>query len=83
MAKKRKLKFDLDINLYGPLGNVFCVMGMWERAAWDNGWTKEQTDEVLKEAKRGNYAYVIQTLNKYLIEEMVLPKSQGEPEVYK
>lgn len=77
-----KTKFELELNLYGPQGNAFAVMGFWQAAAWDSGWTKEETDKVLNEGMTGNYAYLIQTINEWLVEPLEIPPGNNPPEKF-
>ena len=45
----------VTIELVGLDGNAFSVMSAWSRAARKQGWTKEEIDTVLGEAKSGDY----------------------------
>lgn len=43
------------LNLVGLDGNAFALMGAWQRQARKEGWSKEEIDEVLNDARSGDY----------------------------
>lgn len=55
----------VQLNLVGLNGNAFFIMGAFSHAAKNQGWTKDQVDVVLEEAKSGNYDHLLQTIMKY------------------
>ena len=58
-TKKVKLK------LVGLDGNAFSLLGAFVYAARKQGWTKDEIDPVLAEAKSGDYNNLLATLVKY------------------
>ena len=58
MSTKTKVKLEL----VGLDGNAFSLMAHFRRAALRQGWTKEDVDDVLKEAKSGDYDHLLCTL---------------------
>ena len=55
--------FDLDgIDLNGPQGNAYVLMGLWAEAAQAAGWSEEEQAFVLKEATSKDYNHLLQTL---------------------
>ena len=52
----------VKVQLVGIDGNAFAVMGIWSRAARQQGWTKEEIDKVLKEAMSGDYDHLLATI---------------------
>lgn len=55
--KKIKLK------LVGLDGNAFVLLAAFQRQAEKEGWTQEDIDEVLTEAKSGDYAHLTTVLS--------------------
>jgi hypothetical protein len=53
------------VKLTGQDGNCFMILGLCQRAAREAGWTKEQIDAFLNEAKSGDYGHLFQTAMKY------------------
>ncbi len=53
-----KVKMTLD----GVDGNVFAVLGTFQRHARRQGWTKEQIEAVLHEAESDDYDHAIATI---------------------
>ena len=46
-------------------GNAFSIMGRFSRAARREGWTKEEIEAVLTEARSGNYDHLLQIMIKH------------------
>ena len=60
-SQKKKVK----MTLIGLDGNAFCLMGAFSRNARRQGWKQPEIDKVLEEAKAGDYAHLVTTLNGY------------------
>lgn len=56
MAKK------INLDLVGLDGNAFSLMGAFQRQARREGWTQDEIDAVLTEAKSGDYDHLLFTL---------------------
>lgn len=41
-----------------PAANAFAILGHWQRLARIAGWTKEQVDATLADAKSGDYIHL-------------------------
>lgn len=52
----------IDLELEGLDGNVFSLMGAFQKQAQREDWTAEEIKEVLDEAKSGDYDHLLQTL---------------------
>ena len=57
----------------GTNGNAFAVMGGFSQHARRQGWTKEEIDAVLNEARSGNYDHLLATIINHC--------DFGEPEI--
>ena len=55
---EKKIKLDL----VGLDDNAFSLMGAFSRQARREHWTKEEIDEVINEAKSGDYDHLLCTL---------------------
>ena len=53
-------------SLVGIDGNAFSLMGYFTRQARRAGWSQAQIDVVITEARSGDYAHLITTLDSYL-----------------
>lgn len=51
--------------LVGVNGNAFAIMGHFQREARRAGWTKEEIDLVLTEAKSSDYDHLLSTIMEY------------------
>jgi hypothetical protein len=59
---KRVIEKTVDLELSGVNGNAFMIMGVFQRQARKEGWTKDEIDTVLVEAKSGDYDHLLQTI---------------------
>ena len=50
------------MQLVGIDGNAFVVMGAFSRNARQQGWTKDEIQAVLDEAKSGDYDHLLATI---------------------
>ena len=55
-------KKTIVLNLVGLDGNAFSIMGAFSKQARKEGWTKEEIDAVLTEAKAGDYSHLLATI---------------------
>jgi hypothetical protein len=62
---KRVIDKTVDLNLVGVNGNAFMIMGVFQRQARREGWTQDEIDKVLKEAKSGDYNYLLATIENH------------------
>lgn len=52
----------LDLSLVD--GNAFAIMGVWKQQARREGWTKEQIDHVIDDAKSSTYNHLVRTIQR-------------------
>lgn len=50
------------LNLVGLDGNAFVIMGAFSRQAKREGWSQDEIDAVLNEAKSGDYDHLLATI---------------------
>lgn len=62
---KKVIEKTVNLNLIGVNGNAFMIMGVFQRQAKREGWTQEQIDAVLKEAKSGDYNHLLATIENH------------------
>ena len=53
------------LKLIGQDKNAFVILGLAQRAAKKDGWTKEAIDKFLEEAKSGDHDHLLSTCSKY------------------
>jgi hypothetical protein len=58
MENKKKLTLEL----VGVDGNAFSIMGAFRRQALREGWTEEEIERVLTEAKSKDYDHLLNTI---------------------
>lgn len=59
---KRVIEKTVHLELDGVNGNAFMIMGVWRRQAVKEGWSKDEIDAVLDEAKSGDYEHLLTTI---------------------
>lgn len=52
----------VKLQLVGLDGNAFYLLGSFQRAARQQGWTKNEIDCVMQVAKAGDYNHLLRTL---------------------
>lgn len=62
---ENKLGKTINLELVGIDGNAFALMGAFRRQAQREGWTSEEIETVLEEAKSGDYNHLLATIMEY------------------
>lgn len=52
----------VNLNLVGINGNAFSILGAFQKQARKEGWTQEEINLVLDEAKSSDYDHLIRTI---------------------
>ena len=80
--RKELDKRPIEIDLNGPQGNAFVLLGLADRLGKKiYGWDK--TEEILEEMKLSTYELLILTFDKYFGEVVTLYRDGGEPTKWK
>ncbi len=56
---------SVNLDLVGTNGNAFALMGAFQRQARHEGWTPQEINTVLEQAKSGDYNHLLATLLLY------------------
>lgn len=51
------------LDLVGIDGNAFSIMGTFQHQARKEGWTQDEIEAVLSEAKSGDYDHLLATIS--------------------
>tara|TARA_R110000850_G_scaffold254614_1_gene380253 strand:- start:136747 stop:136968 length:222 start_codon:yes stop_codon:yes gene_type:complete len=62
---KRVIEKTVNLDLVGVNGNAFMIMGVFGRQARKEGWSQDEIDSVLKEAKSGDYNHLLATIKNH------------------
>lgn len=60
-TKHKKRSIDID----GPAGNAFALMGQAQSFAKQCGWPKNKTSEMLEDMQSGDYEHLIHVFDKH------------------
>lgn len=72
MIQKKPKVVQHVIDLTGPEGNSFNLLGITKRYSEYLGYTKEETDKLLEEMMSGDYENLIETFDKHFGSFVVL-----------
>ena len=59
---KKVVNKTVNLDLVGVNGNASMIMGVFRRQAVREGWSKEEIDAVLTEAKSVDYEHLLATI---------------------
>jgi hypothetical protein len=62
---KKVIEKTVNLDLVGVNGNAFMVMGVFRRQAKREGWSQEEVEAVLNEAKSRDYNYLLATIENH------------------
>lgn len=56
----------VQMQMLGEDGNAFAIMGQFQREAKRQGWSQQEIDAVLEEAKSGDYNHLLYTIDNHI-----------------
>mgnify|MGYP000076311692 CR=1 FL=1 len=59
---KRVINKTVDLDLVGTDGNAFAIIAVFKRQAQREGWTPNEIQQVLTEAKSADYDHLLATI---------------------
>ncbi|WP_298507411.1 hypothetical protein [uncultured Kordia sp.] len=59
---KKIVNKTVNLDLVGKDGNAYVIMGLFGSQAKKEGWTREEIDAVIEEAKSKDYNYLLATI---------------------
>ena len=62
---KKVIDKTVNLELVGANGNAFALMGVFQRQAKREGWTGDEINKVLKEAKSRDYNYLLAVIQNH------------------
>lgn len=62
---KKVIDKTVNLNLVGVNGNAFMIMGVFRKQAKKEGWTPEEIEDVMTEAKSGDYYHLLATIENH------------------
>lgn len=64
IVEKKKSK-GIEIDLTGPQGNAFFLLGTASKLGRQLGWDKDEIEILLKQMRNGDYENLVNTFDKY------------------
>jgi hypothetical protein len=62
---KKIIEKTVNLNLIGVNGNAYAIMDVFKRQARKEGWTPEEIEKVLTEAKNTDYVHLLATIENH------------------
>lgn len=62
---KKVIDKTVNLDLVGVNGNAFAIMGAFQQQARREGWSQEEIQAVLDEAKTGDYNHLLETISNH------------------
>ena len=62
---KKVIEKTVNLDLVGVNGNAYMIMGVFRRQAKREGWSQEEIELVLTEAKSSDYNYLLATIENH------------------
>lgn len=59
----KKLKSGIEIDLTGPRGNAFVLLGLARDLAKQLRYSQEEIDDLMNEMRGSDYEYLVQTFD--------------------
>ena len=78
ISDRREMKPQIEIDLSGPEGNAFVLLGYASRLG-NQMYGPEKTEAILEEMKLSTYELLILTFDKYFGSIVTLYRDGGEP----
>jgi hypothetical protein len=74
MIREKQPKSEIVIDLTGPDGNAFALMGYATRFAKDLYYSKQEIDDLLKKMQSGDYENLLKVFDEEFGEFVVLER---------
>ena len=74
MIRKKKQSSEIILDLNGPDGNAFALMGHAMNFGKQLGFSKLAIDGIIEEMKLSDYEHLVQTFDKYFGDYIVLER---------
>ena len=65
MIREKTFKSGIIIDLTGPQGNAYCLMGYAKRFAEQLGYDQEEISELIEDMKSSDYEHLIQVFDNH------------------
>ena len=74
IRQKQERQGLIVIDLTGPDGNAFALMGIANRFGTQLGWNKVQTQELINEMMDGDYEHLLQVFDREFGDFVILER---------
>jgi hypothetical protein len=74
MIRKKEQNREIVIDLTGPQGNAFSLLGMASDFAKQLGWTKEERDKLREDMMSSDYENLLRVFDKHFGSFVILER---------
>lgn len=74
MIRSKEAQSEIVIDLTGPQGNAFCLMGYAMDIGKQLGLSKLAIDGIIEEMKLSDYEHLVQTFDKHFGDYVILER---------
>ena len=74
MIRKNKVKREVVIDLTGPEGNAFCLMGYARKFAKDLGLSPSDIELMISDMMSGDYEHLLEVFDSYFGDYVILER---------
>ena len=78
MIRNKESRKEIVIDLDGPDGNAYNVLGLAKRYARDIGYASDEMDTMFNRMRSGNYENLIKVFDEYFGDYVILETTNEE-----
>ena len=65
MIRKKNVNAEIVIDLSGPAGNAYALIGQAQRFARNLAYTREETEEMVNDMMASDYEHLVEIFDKH------------------
>jgi hypothetical protein len=74
MIRKRNVNAEIVIDLSGPAGNAYALIGQAQRFAGNLAYTREETEEMVNDMMASDYEHLVEVFDKHFGDVVILER---------
>jgi hypothetical protein len=74
MIRKKNVNAEIVIDLSGPAGNAYALIGQAQRFARNLAYTREETEEMVNDMMASDYEHLVEVFDKHFGDVVILER---------
>jgi hypothetical protein len=74
MIRKKNVNAEIVIDLSGPAGNAYALIGQAQRFARNLAYTREETEEMVNDMMASDYEHLVEIFDKHFGDVVILER---------